>query len=150
MLAIIVKLGLQCTSPTVPVPSPFCKHHYHMVYNEYKPTHTHCKTCNTPLRNSHPRNCPQPKVIEKHLQENAGFVDSIQPEDKVCQVCYKSHLMTLQAENVASTDKDFENLISSYREKIPTVKSDTIDGIIEITRWCSWNTDLAFTTLLLH
>ena len=134
MASLLLKAGLECKSATVPVPTPFCKQHYHLVYNLHRPTQTHCKTCSISLKHSSPTPCPQPKVIEQHLRDNSGFDDTIQPEDKVCNSCYKSHLTTLKAEKVLSTDNDLKQLINLYTHKI-VQESDahTCEEIIETT-----------------
>ncbi len=68
---------------TIPsVPTPLCKHHYHIVYNLLQPTQTHCITCGVSLKWSTPKYCTQPEVIEKHLNEHTGFEGSIGAHDR--------------------------------------------------------------------
>ena len=33
--------GLVCSTETIPIPVPLCKHHHHMVYNETQPHQEH-------------------------------------------------------------------------------------------------------------
>ena len=56
--------GLVCSSHTIPVPTPLCSHHYHLLYNRLHPTPTNCSTCDSTLKNSTPRHCPDPLVIQ--------------------------------------------------------------------------------------
>ena len=73
---------------TVPHPTPLCQQHYHIVYETLQPKSTHCCTCNSALRNTHKRTCPNPKEIQKYLVENTGF-------DGTCDVVFP-HLQMLQ------------------------------------------------------
>ena len=38
----IQKRGLLASTAEIPIPTPMCKCHYHIVYNIIKPTQTHC------------------------------------------------------------------------------------------------------------
>ena len=40
-------LGLKTSTPTISVPLPLCKQHYHAVYKTLKPVQIHCVTCGT-------------------------------------------------------------------------------------------------------
>ena len=111
--------GLKCP-PTVPIPAPMCKHHYHLVYKFLKPTQTHCITCGISLKHSNPKPCPQPELVENHLKENMGFEGTIGCNDKVCNVCYRSHLVILQNQNRASRDSDLQQIITTVAGQIPT------------------------------
>ena len=78
-------------------------------------------TCGTLLRqDSNPKPCPQPALIEHYLKENTGYEGSIKESDKVCYVCYRSHLVILQQRNDSSTDKDLLQLIATLSKQIPT------------------------------
>ena len=84
--------GLKFNSSTIPVPVPLYKHHYHLVYSLMQPRQEHCVTCGTSLRrDSNPKPCPQPALIEHYLKENTGYEGYIKESDKVCYVCYRSH-----------------------------------------------------------
>ena len=66
--------GLEAKHPSIPVPVPLCKHHYHLVYNRLEPRQEHFVTCGTSLRKQiNSKICPQPAIIEQHLRENADF-----------------------------------------------------------------------------
>ena len=113
--------GLKFNSSIIPVPVPLCKHHYHLVYSLMQPRQEHCVTCGTSLRqDSNPKPCPQPALIEHYLKENTGYEGSIKEGDKVCYVCYRSHLVILQQRNDSSTDKDLLQLIATLSKQIPT------------------------------
>ena len=78
-------------------------------------------TCGTSLRrDSNPKPCPQPALIEHYLKENTEYEGSIKESDKVCYVCYQSHLVNLQQRNDSSTDKDLLQLIATLSKQIPT------------------------------
>ena len=112
--------GLKCSLSTVPTPAPLCKHHYHLVYNLLQPTQIHCITCGMSLKHSNTRLCPQPKFIENHLKENMGFVGTNGGNDKVCYICYRSHLVILQQQSSVSKDSDLQQLITTVADQIPT------------------------------
>ena len=80
---------------TVTTPTPLCKHHYQVLYNKIHPMQTHCITCGSSLRHTKSKTCNQPNVIELYLKEKAGFEGTIKEGDKVCYVCYRSHLVIL-------------------------------------------------------
>ena len=117
--------GLQVSTDTMPVPTPLCKHHYHLVYNLLQPTQTNCITCGISLRSAtpSPRYCMaylKPELIEKHLIDNTGFEGHIGAQDKVCFTGYKAHLAILHENNSVSTDTDLRQLVSTFSQQIPT------------------------------
>ena len=120
LLAVFESIPLQC-SGNVPIPTPFCKHHYHLVYNNLQPTQTQCVTCSIFLKYTSPRQCPQPTAIQEHLRANTGFEGQIQAHDKVCYTCYKSHLAILQEHKIASTDSDLKELVTNFSKQIPAL-----------------------------
>ena len=86
-----------------------------------QPRQEQCVTCGTSLRrDSNPKPCPRPALIEHYLKENTGYEGSIKESDKVCYVCYRSHLVILQQRNDSSTDKDLLQLIATLSKQIPT------------------------------
>ena len=60
--------SFECTSSTVPIPTPHCKHHCHVTYKHLQPQQSNCSTCETSLKHVNNRVCPDPKVIEAHLR----------------------------------------------------------------------------------
>ena len=118
-------------------PTSLCKHHYHMVYNLVEPTQTHCKTCGTWLRYANAKSCPKPAEIEQYLWENAGFQSTLNDKDKVCYVCYRSHLVILQHSTSISKDSDLRELISGLSDHMlaTPVKSveETLDRAMTMT-----------------
>ena len=111
--------------PTLPIPTPLCKHHYHLIYNILQPTQTHCPTCGTWLKITVSRYCPDPHRIQKYLHENTGFEGHIQDGAKVCLECYKSHLQILREQVVISTDKDLSEVIESLKLKLAPIHEIT-------------------------
>ena len=113
--------GLMCFTSEIPIPTPLCKHHYHLIYNLVQPTQTHCVTCGTSLKHSSPKVCPQPKVVEKHLRENTDYDGHINDHDKVCYACYRAHLVILKRDdNITSTDSHLQELIINLSQQIPS------------------------------
>ena len=89
-------LELRNTVSPTPIPTPLCKHHYRLVYHHIEPTQIHCVTCGTSLRrDSNPKLCPEPKIIQQHLSQHTGFEGVIAEGDKVCYTCYRSHLFII-------------------------------------------------------
>ena len=113
--------GLVCSSHTIPVPTPLCSHHYHLLYNRLHPTPTNCSTCDSTLKNSTPRHCPDPLVIQSHLIETTGFEGTINSNDKVCNSCYKSHLVILNANKLVSRDSDLLLVISTLKQNAKAI-----------------------------
>ena len=124
--------GLQVSTDTMPVPTPLCKHHYHLVYNLLQPTQTNCITCGISLRSAtpSPSYCPKPELIEKHLKDNTGFEGHIGAQDKVCFTCYKAHLAILHENKSVSTDTDLRQLVSTFSQQIPT--TDVIMSVEDV------------------
>ena len=86
-----------------------------------QPRQEHCVTCGTSLRrDSNPKPCPQPALIEHYLKENTGYEGCIKEGDKVCYVCYRSHLVILQQRNDSSTCRIFCSLLYTLSKQIPT------------------------------
>ena len=79
---------LQASTTQIPIPTPLCKHHYHMVYNIINPTQTHCVTCGMSLKHENPKPCPNPNKIEEYLRQTTGFDGKIHDADKICYTCY--------------------------------------------------------------
>lgn len=98
MKSVMSDCGLDC---------PLCQQHYHEVYKFLQPQQRNCPTCEASLKHVHSRPCPNPKVIQTHLRNTAGFEGSIAAGDKVCFSCYKSHLAILQEDDKVSTDSYF-------------------------------------------
>ena len=99
-----------------------------------EPTQTHCVTCGTSLKHSKSKVCPKPAVIEQFLKENTDFEYHIRDQDRVCYVCYRSHLITLQQSDnlLFSSDEDLQELITTLSDQVPlTVKVTTIQEATE-------------------
>ena len=128
---LFISCGLRSTTPSIPIPTPLCKHHYHLIYNKVEPRQVHCITYGTSLRNTKSKACPQPTIIEPYLRENMGFEGNIKESDKVCYACYRSHLIILQKRNEISTDSDLADLITTLSHQIhaPNTIQSTSDLI---------------------
>ncbi len=79
---------------------------------------THCITCGSSLRHTKSKTCNQPNVIELYLKEKAGFEGTIKEGDKVCYVCYRSHLVILDTmdSEQTSTDSDLIQIIQAIQD----------------------------------
>ena len=64
-----------------------------IVYDTIQSKQTHCFTCNSSLRNCRMRVCPNPKLVQKLLDERTGFEETIPAIVRVCAPCYKAHLL---------------------------------------------------------
>lgn len=119
LTAILQAQGLQ-HHDDIPVPTPLCSHHYHLVYNLLNPPRQmNCAVCSLSFKHTQYRSCPQPDTIERHLRETIGFDKHIGPEDKICYSCYKSHLVILQ-ECKNARDSDLAGILSNIPgETIP-------------------------------
>ena len=70
-----------------------CNAHYQEVYKHFKVSSTPCAGCgNCPRRGTaYTRHCPNPLVINDHMQNQLGIECHITPSDRICYVCYKLH-----------------------------------------------------------
>ena len=120
LLRIVSKITQEAVSLALPIPTPLCKAHYHLVYNELQPTQTHCITCKSDLRKSLTRACPAPSQIQEYLAENTGFEGEITSVTKVCFSCYKAHLNILKMvkETKISTDSDLIAIIEKLKSEL--------------------------------
>ena len=129
MVAALESVKLQCRGQ-IQVPMPLCKHHYHLVYNLLQPTQTNCRVCDICLKHTQSRLCPQPDVIEAHLRDTVGFEGHITSADKVCNSCYKSHLVVLQESQTISRDSDLQRLINTFEQA--STEADRITSVSEL------------------
>ena len=56
-LSAMSEAGLELETE-IPISTPVCKHHYHMVYNHTKPTQFNCAICKCSLKNKASKTCP--------------------------------------------------------------------------------------------
>ena len=85
------------------------------------------------LKHVKSRLCPNAKLIGEHLQESAGFEDTLISGDKVCYSCYKSHLVILQEGKTLSNDSDLQSILHDFRQKIGTVdKPSTLQQVRDL------------------
>ena len=120
----------------IPQSISLCKEHYNMAYKLAFPTQTNWVTCGVSLRNSNPKPCPSPKLVEEHLKASPGFEGNIGEHDKVCYSCCRSHLVIIQANRSVSNNSDLESLVKGLQPP-STVNSiqEAIDAtMIHITK----------------
>ena len=108
-------LASENVPPKLDAAPPLCKHHYHVVYNTYKPTQTHCPTCYTWFHKQNARPCPDVASIATYLAEKTGYEGTLRQNDKVCFSCYKFHLHILKCNVNESTDTDLQVLIQGIK-----------------------------------
>ena len=105
--------GMQFQTSPVPVPTPLCKSHYHKVYDALQTRKNMCRTWGRRLRLGNDRPCPQPQIIQSYLYEYTDFTVDIVNSDRVCLVCYKSHLAILKEDKPVSRDDELKSLVDS-------------------------------------
>ena len=115
---ILNKRGFTCRSATIPMRTPLCKTHYHMVNDNLQ---SRKKSCGARLKPGSHRPCQQPDIIQTHLREKTWFKGEIYANDHVCMSCYKSHHIILQDNPVVSTDCDLNKLLDSIVQQIPNL-----------------------------
>ena len=66
------------------------------------------------------RSYPEPEILQRFLQDNTEFTGDLSPNDRVCYVCYRSHLAIVKhcKLSVRSCDADLEQLISSLQSNL--------------------------------
>lgn len=98
-----------------------CSEHYGALYRKLNPPNNHCKTCNHLLQPTKARKCPNPSLIQKFLSDNHNFVGTITDNDRVCNTCYKSHLVIIKhaTNSVESKDSDLAALIFQLKSQLP-------------------------------
>ena len=87
----------------------------HLIYNLIQPTQTHCTTCGI---SPNPKVCPNPTVIQKYLEENAGYDDHIaENEGMLCML--PVILKRITRGEITSTDTNLKGIIKSITEAMP-------------------------------
>ena len=74
--------SLECTSSTVPIPTPLCKHHYHVTYKHLQPQQSNCSTCEASLKHVNNRVCPE----QSFSTEFVAFMPMPKPLDYNCLI----------------------------------------------------------------
>ena len=100
-----------------------CDGHYRALHKELNPQsyQNKCVTCGLAIRGTtHIRHCPNPDLVQKHLQVHTGFEGTISVTDKICETCYRSQLTLLKTEETSGSDnEEFESLVSSLQNSLP-------------------------------
>ena len=120
----------------VPKPTPLCKSHYHTVYNHRKPAQTNCSTCATSLKGCITRSCPDPLLIQRHLQEKTGFEETLCTGSKVCYACYKSQLQVIN-QNEVRNDSSLSDVIMKLKESLSSPDLSCIESIKKYAMGCT-------------
>ena len=100
-----------------------CNFHYKTWHREYKqacPTHIKCSTCGKVISDlSKSRAFPEPEILQTFLRENTDFTGELSPNDRVCYICYRSHLSIVKhcKASVKSLDSDLRELINSIQKR---------------------------------
>jgi len=92
--------------------------HYGEMYRYMNPYKTKCRTCDRKFTDATKiRICPDPDLVQKFLEQNTDFAGPINPDDRVCYTCYKSHLLiTKHTHNTpSSTDPDLLTKINMIK-----------------------------------
>ena len=113
--------GIEFTNECIPIPTPLCKNHYHVLYDVLQSRRKHCITCGRRLRPGNDRPCPQPHIIQIHLSQHTDFVGDILSDARVCLTCYKSHLVILKENQPISKDEDLKVLIDTLGQQTSTM-----------------------------
>ena len=84
---------------------------------------------------THIRHCPNPDLVQKHVQVHTDFVGTISVTDKICEMCYRYQLTLLKTEEMSGSDnEEFESLVSTLQNSLPilpvTISSD--DNLISL------------------
>ena len=85
-----------------------------------------CKTCDKYIdQPSKSRPVPEPNLLQQFLTSNTEFRGTLNRDDRVCCVCYQSHLVTVKhiKQTVESTDSDLRDLISTIKCSLPTLNT---------------------------
>ena len=93
----------------------------HYIYRHINPININCKTCKKYiLDHTKSQKCPDPILIQRFLQQNTYFTGQICIEDRICNVCYKAHLVIIKHTNntTSSTGQDLSCLIDRIKTEL--------------------------------
>lgn len=141
---------LRCRHETIPHPTPLCHSHYKTIYGIHNPWHLriNCVTSGMSLRRTKARLCPNPEVIEKMLNENTEFEHKINPDDKICPTCYKSHLAMLKDDKADDTEGDLISSIEMLTQQVTPI--DDIKTESDVVEYAMSKTTIDVGNLLLQ
>ena len=99
----------------------------------YRHSSTPCAGCgNCPGKETaYTRHCPNPFVINDHMQNQLGIECHITPGDRICYICYKLHneiLHNIQADNIPS-----DTALSDFISYLNYIKGDGLKNAIAKT-----------------
>ena len=61
----------------IPIPTPLCQYHYHLLYDSLHGTARWCVTRGMCLKHTSHRWCPQPQIVTKYLRDYTAFEGEI-------------------------------------------------------------------------
>ena len=74
------------------------------------------------MRNFQKRICPNPEVIQEYLTKNTDFDETIPEDSRVCQSCYKAHLLILK-QKPKGTDTNLHTLICDLKKHLLPIEN---------------------------
>ena len=91
-------------------------------------------TCGLAIRGTtHIRHCPNPDLVQKHLQVHTRFEGTISVTDKICETCYRSQLTLLKTEEMSGSDnEEFESLVHFKTLPILPVTISSEENLISL------------------
>lgn len=116
----------------IPVPTPLCQYHYHIIYDEIQGVPRQCLTCGMSLRHNIHRRPPQPKELGKYLREHTSFEGEVLSTSRVCLTCYRGHLVMLQEYKPISTDSDLRKVLDASIKNSPSIEEVTSKNLIQV------------------
>lgn len=105
---------------------PLCSSHYMQWYRYTNPRYrtSQCKTCGKNFDSfDKGRSIPELDIIQHFLQSNTEFRETLQPDDRICYTCYKSHLVIVKhmKQIVCSSDSDLRDLVRQIKQSQPRI-----------------------------
>ena len=106
-----------------------CNRHYQMAYKEFSVlTPSPCAACNAvPKRDIlYNRHCPNPTVINEHMNSTFGTSISLNKSDNICYSCYKLHnsILKYMERNEHSHDSALSHIIDNLDNKLSACTSE--------------------------
>ena len=105
-----------------------CNMHYQSAYKHFNNTCTPCAGCGAlpKRRASYTRHCPNPDVINEHMQLHMDYALNLTASDTICFTCYKiyNQILNDSEKEEVSYDSALNELISNL--KTTPIKGDTL------------------------
>ena len=111
-----------------------CTEHYKEWYRFINPIQNKWKTCGRKISLLKSRSYPNLTLFQIFLEEHMGFTGTIDPNHKICNTCYKSHLITVQhiKQAVTSKNSDLAQVIDEIKKNdiVPTANIHVLEQAI--------------------